>query len=116
MVLIMDKEKPNKTDQVQMPGQVLSAHKDQGQIPMSFDTMPKLGNPFQPIIWVDAMQLLLRPDSGGLATIRMFSMLPEAAVEVTRIQIAAEMLKNAMNQWAAALDYYPAKPNEPKEK
>lgn len=107
----MDKKKkdpvPSSPSTVtQLPGPILEA-KDGVPVVFSFESLPKLGNPFQPLIWVDAIQTLVRGDAGGV-TLRLFSLLPEAAIEVGRLQMAENTLKMTMDILAKTLNYYPS--------
>lgn len=75
----------------------------------SLDAITKLANPFQPIIWVDGFSVTTRIDV-PVGLIRFYSALPDAAIEVARIQMSGDVLKLLIDSCAAATAYYPKKP------
>lgn len=76
---------------------------------MSLETLARVSNPVTPAIWVDTCTVAMRGDI-PVAMIQFFHLLPEAAVEVARIQTSQDSIKAMINLFARLTDYYPARP------
>ncbi|HEY8665600.1 MAG TPA: hypothetical protein VIL86_03000 [Tepidisphaeraceae bacterium] len=76
---------------------------------MSSSDLPRVDNNQLPTIWIDVAMLMVRGD--GIASLRLFTMLPDMLVEGCRIQLTTEHLKRMLDKFSKTLNHYP-KPDE----
>jgi len=87
--------------------------KIEGTLQLSFESLPKFGNPALPLLWIDSVTISLRAGDEGepeSATLRFYSMLPEAAIENIRVQVSVRHLKKMLDVFSQTINYYPTKP------
>lgn len=99
------KDQPTAPDITPPPAQQLPL----GVIQLSFETLPKVGNPALPVIWIDATTIAVRGDL-PVAMLRFYALLPEAAVETLRMQTSIDHLRGLVDLIGKTIDYYPTRP------
>jgi hypothetical protein len=76
---------------------------------MSLASLPRVSNPVTSAVWVDAATLLMRGDI-PVATMQLYHFMPEAAIEVVRVQTSKSNLIAMIDLFAKITGHYPTKP------
>ena len=82
----------------------------QQQEVFSLSDLPRRSNPNLPTLAVDAVGTMTRRDP--VVVFQFFAYTQEAQIEVARIQMALQLVKEHVDTLAKAINYYPLKPTE----
>lgn len=77
-----------------------------GQIEIDLNKLP-INSKGLPVVWIDRVMFHFRDQ---IATLRLFSAIPDELVEVGRFQLGNDLLKKTVDIIVRAIDYYPEKP------
>jgi len=88
------------------PGKSVSHNIDRGTLTSS--DLPKLDNPNLPTLWCDIAAITARREASGhdLVLLRFYAMLPDARLEVARLQMTALQAKQLSTSIASLLDFH----------
>jgi hypothetical protein len=78
---------------------------------MSLDTLPKVSDPYAKAEWVDSSSVLIRGEN-RIATLIFYYFMPDAAIEVCRLQTSKDHLIALINMLSQATGHYPERPAE----
>lgn len=68
-----------------------------------------------PTLAADSTEIMLRGGTDGVssnAIVRFYSVMPDAAIELSRVQLSVDHIRAIVDLFAKSIDYYPTRPRE----